>query len=135
MTSQQYVYKVSNVRRVVDGDTYWLDLDVGFRQTGLVNIRLSGYDCPERAKGSAHEREQAKYATGYADAWLLATPGVLWVRTEPDPDDFGRWLGEIWAEDEGGTKRLLGEYLRSLGLASIWPQRWRDEFDTGGVKG
>lgn len=74
---------------------------------------------------------QAKYATGYADAWLLGTPGTLWVRTEPDPDDFGRWLGEVWAEDEDGTKRLLGEYLRGLGLASVWPTRWRDEYEKG----
>lgn len=37
MTTQQYVYKVANVHRVVDGDTYWFYLDVGFRQTGLVN--------------------------------------------------------------------------------------------------
>ena len=129
MTTQQYVYRIANVRRVVDGDTYWFDLDAGFRTTVLVNIRLHGYDCPERARGSQHERDQAKYATGYADAWLLGTPGALWVRTEPDPDDFGRWLGEIWAEDGDGTKLLLGEYLRSLGLASVWPTRWHEEYD------
>lgn len=127
--TQDHVYRVSTVERVVDADTYWFHLDVGFRGTLLVNIRLHGYDCPERRKGSANERQQALYATGYADAWLLKPPGDLWVHTEPDPDSFGRWLGQVWAEKSNGDRTYLGEYLRSLGLASVWPQRWHDEFD------
>lgn len=114
--------------RVIDGDTYLLSLDIGFHATLAVNIRLYGWDCPEKTKGNAYERRQALYATGYADAWLLSPPGVLWVRTEPDPDDFGRWLGDIWAEQPDGTQAHLGDYLAGLKLASPWPIRWRDMY-------
>ena len=84
----EHVYRVKAVERVVDADTYWLHLDVGFRGTLLVNIRLNGYDCPERRQGSANEKQHALYATGYADAWLLRPPGDLLVHTEPDPDSL-----------------------------------------------
>jgi hypothetical protein len=32
MTERQYVYKITEVVKVVDGDSYWLRVDVGFRQ-------------------------------------------------------------------------------------------------------
>ena len=130
MTTQQYVYRIVKVVKVTDGDTYWFELDVGFRMTALVNIRLSGWDCPERTKGSLYERQQAKYATGYADAWLL-TAKTLWVQTQPDPDDFGRWLGIIWTEAADGTPSYLGNYLAGLQLATPWPTRWREVYDQG----
>jgi micrococcal nuclease len=138
MTTAPYVYRVANVVRVVDGDTYDLALDVGFRVLMTLRIRLLGYDCPESRKGSAFERGAASSAKAEAAAWfasvdLAPAGGVLWVRTEKDPDDFGRWLGEVWMEDDrGGRPTLLGNWLRSLSLASVWPKRWREEFDPGG---
>ena len=122
--------------RVTDGDTYWLTLDVGLRQTALANIRLAGYDCPETNGGSAAEKLAGRRAMVAAEHWLALQAGtpdaVTWCRTEKDPDSFGRWLGTIWAESAGGTVEHLGLYLAECGLASIWPTRWRDEFDNGG---
>jgi endonuclease YncB( thermonuclease family) len=123
MTDRQYVYRITEVVKVTDGDTYWLKVDVGFRMEALIHVRLAGYDCPERNKGSEHERTQAKLATDEARGWF--SYGDMWIRTEKDPDDFGRWLGEIWDEHFGS----LGEHLRKQGLASAWPTRWRDEFE------
>lgn len=120
----QYIYRVTEVVKVTDGDTYWFRLDVGFRGTLLVNIRLSGWDCPERHKGSAFERAQAAVATEAAQRYLEA-PGGLWVQTQPDPDDFGRWLGDVW--NESGTH--LGDYLAALELATPWPTRWHEVYD------
>lgn len=125
MTERTYLFPVSRVERIVDGDTYWLHLDVGFRQTQLTNIRLYGYDCPEVNSGSAFEKTQAKTATLLAYKFLINSNYALWVRTHKDPDNFGRWLGEVYAE----PLLYLGEVLRSSGLASNWPTRWREEFD------
>ena len=136
MTSRPYIYRITEVIKVTDGDTYWLRVDTGFRQTLLVNIRLLGYDCPERHRGSDFEKTEAVRATSIATDFLaptVPTPGAsLWVRTEKDPDDFGRWLGDVWLESDGDQwpERHLGAELRSHGLASIWPTRWHDEFDT-----
>lgn len=129
MTTLPYIYKVTDIVKVTDGDTYWLRLDVGFRQEILIDCRLSGYDCPERNSGSAFEKEQAVKATEVATDFLLRWPGDLWVRTEKDPDSFGRWLGEVWREDANGARTRLGDILRLRNLASIWPIRWREEFD------
>ena len=127
-----YVYKVLQVNRIVDGDTYWMTLDVGFRQQVLVNIRLNGYDCPELFSGSPFEREAGKRARDEAALWLARHAGLaqytLWVLTAKDPDNFGRWLGSVWAE-EGDRQDHLGVHLRGLQLASVWPTRWTTEFE------
>lgn len=138
MPSRPYLYRVAEVVKVTDGDTYWLRLDIGFRQTLLVNLRLLGYDCPERTRGSTREKMQAVRATDAARTFLSPDDpdATMWVRTEKDPDDFGRWLGDIWLESDGDRwpERHLGAELRSQELASIWPTRWRDEFDMPGGK-
>ena len=68
--TRPYIYRVTEVVKVTDGDTYWLRLDVGFRQTLLVNLRLLGYDCPERTRGSERERQLAKAATATAEQFF-----------------------------------------------------------------
>jgi endonuclease YncB( thermonuclease family) len=128
MTDRQYVYRITEVVKVTDGDTYWLKVDVGFRMEALINVRLLGFDCPERNKGSEFERARGKVATTLTWSWLSTREVTYWVRTEKDPDDFGRWLGEIWFED-GTTTVHLGDHLRNYRLASVWPTRWRDEFE------
>lgn len=134
MTTSPYVYQVTEVVKVTDGDTFWCRLDVGFRESILVDLRLSGYDCPERHKGSDREKAEAVRATSVTTEFLSpVVPDLaseLWVRTEKDPDVFGRWLGDPWREDATGAQRFLGVELRAAGLASVWPTRWRDEYDT-----
>lgn len=138
MTTKAYTFRVTGVERVTDGDTYWLRLDVGFRQSILVPIRLLGYDTPEMNSGSAFEKSMGQHAREVAWDWLedAADANVnphasLWVRTEKDPDNFGRWLGDLWLESDGDQwpERHLGAELREQGLASVWPVRWRTEFD------
>ena len=124
MPVSEYIYRIAEVVKVTDGDTYWLRVDVGFRALVLINVRLNGYDCPEAHRGSDFERAEAVRARDYADNFLTSDLG-LWVRTQKDPDSFGRWLGDIW--NQYGTG--LGEYLASYRLAAIWPTRWRDEYD------
>jgi endonuclease YncB( thermonuclease family) len=131
MVARPYVYPVTEVVKVSDGDTYWFRVDVGFRENLLINCRLNGYDCPEKRSGSYYEKQQAIVATKVATDFL--EEGVrlsdLWVETLPDPDDFGRWLGTVWRESETVVATTLGNLLRRAGLASLWPQRWHEEFD------
>jgi endonuclease YncB( thermonuclease family) len=128
MPTQQYIFRVAEVVRVTDGDTVHLRIAVGFHAEVMATVRLLGYDTPERNKGSVHEKAEARRAHAVTAEFLARTDGDLWIRTEKDPDVFGRWLGDIWLET-GDTKRHLGAELRAAGLASIWPRRWREEFD------
>jgi endonuclease YncB( thermonuclease family) len=130
MTTREYIYPVVEVVKVTDGDTFWLRLDVGFRGLLLIDCRLDGFDCPEVSRGTDFEKQQGGQATKVTAGFLTSAPGALWVRTEKDPDDFGRWLGEVWRETDDGTMTYLGDVLRDQGLASIWPTRWHDEFDS-----
>jgi endonuclease YncB( thermonuclease family) len=132
MTTKQYVYRVTEIVKVTDGDTYWLRVDCGFRQEILIDCRLDGWDCPESNRGSAYEKQRAHVATRVATDWLTAALAKgLWIHTEKDPDDFGRWLGELWTEtDDGGVADHLGLALASQRLASAWPTRWREVYDT-----
>lgn len=134
-TPQQYVYKVVEVAKVTDGDTYWLRLDVGFRQLLLINARLSGWDCPERFRGSTYEREMGSDALAFAGTWFRAAAGLdIWVQTYKDPDNFGRWLTDVWASNQGVNVSDLGEYLAERQLAVPWPKRWRDVHDQGSTE-
>lgn len=135
MTTAPYVYRIERVHRIVDGDTYDLTVDVGFHLYATVRVRLHGWDTPEMSKGSAHERAEAARARSVASMWfntsLLSGPAATWwVRTEKDPDAFGRWLGDVWVE-QGGRVQSLGRILEQNELATPWPTRWRDVHDHG----
>jgi endonuclease YncB( thermonuclease family) len=133
-----YDYRVSAVSRVVDGDTYDLVLrqpipfDFGFyikvNPEATVRVRLLGWDTPETRSGSAFERSCAATATALAMSWWAERRSVAWVHTEK-ADDFGRWLGRVWCDDDSE----LGEVLAGEGLATPWPTRWRDVYDKRGV--
>lgn len=140
---RQYVYRVVEILKITDGDTYWVYVDVGFRETKLIEVRLNGYDTPESAPRSekyvkrgldvmeaaarqAIERDRAAQAKALANAYLVSAlqRDDLWVKTYK-ADDFGRWLADVWTE---GTT-TLGEQLHSAGLASVWPTRWHEGFN------
>ena len=133
MRTQEYIFRIREVVRVTDGDTYWFQVDQGFRNTQLVEIRLMGFDTPEKNKGTAREKQKAQEAKELADTflWLGRPDTKYWVRTEKDPNGgFGRWLGDVWIERLDGSELHLGDWLRGHQLASVWPTRWRDEFDS-----
>ena len=130
-TTKQYVYKVVAVERFVDGDTFWLRVDVGFREWVLIDCRLDGYDTAETHMGSDTEKAVGRLAASFTEDWLTGhlASDTVWVQTEKDPDSFGRWLGTVWYEAADGTAGHLGVALRALGYASVWPTRWHEEYD------
>lgn len=129
-TTIPHVYPVTEVVKVTDGDTFWLRVDVGFRESLLAEIRLLGWDTPELRKGTPTERQMGKVASVFTGDWLLRPrdPGRMYVHTEPDPDDFGRWLGDVWFEPEDENEPIdhLGEALFHEGLDVAWPKRWHE---------
>lgn len=89
-----YEYKAT-VDRVVDGDTVWLDVDLGFRVRAKIEFRLYGINTPEtvgttRAAGLAAKAELLR---------LLAL-GPLRIVTYKDGrvDKYGRWLATLFVD-------------------------------------
>lgn len=127
---QLYVYRVIEIVKIVDGDTFDLVADPGFRLAYADRFRLFGWDTPEIRAGSEFERAEAQRARQAAAAWINADVEGLMVRTHK-ADSFGRWLAEVFRENEDWNTPAgsLGLHLQSLSLATAWPTRWREVFD------
>lgn len=82
------------LRRVVDGDTIDLDIDVGFYMRGMIRIRLLGVDAPE-VRGP--ERPIGQIVTQKVVEWF-ATGKRFTVQTTKT-GKYGRWLGVIWSDN------------------------------------
>lgn len=137
MAHRPWRFEVLGIEKITDGDTFWLVVDVGFRQTQLTQFRLNRYDTPEiwRPK-SDFEATEAKRARNFVIEWLNSYMGLsdseVWATTYKDPGSFGRWLADFEATDSTGfTISHLGDELRAQDLATVWPTRWREEFDNG----
>lgn len=107
VTGPAYVYKAV-LHRVVDGDTYELIVDLGFRVQARLMIRLRNYACPElrEPKGRA--------AAEYAQALLAGR--TLLVESYKDKQSFARWVADVWIHDDQGPI-WVGEQLVEAGLA------------------
>jgi len=138
MTELQHIREVKTAlpRRIVDGDTWWCYVDLGYRQLGYFEFRLHGWDTPEKQGPltTELERQVARSAAAVATAWwnaqIQAGDRRILIQSEKDPEKYGRWLGVLWAETASGQRFPLGEHLAILGLAvpsdGTAGTRWRD---------
>lgn len=92
------------VQRVIDGDTYDLAIDLGFKVLVQVPVRLYGWNCPE------HNAPGGPEATAAATAILTGQPLV--IESYKSRQTFARWLATIWVGDLD-----LGELLHAAGHA------------------
>lgn len=83
-----YQYKAKLVR-VVDGDTIWLDVDLGFKVRIVMDFRLAGINAPEMSGVDAAKGIAAKEFL----TMLLADKEI--VVTSTKTEKFGRWLGVV----------------------------------------
>ena len=100
------------VRKVYDGDTVTVDIDLGF-DVVLKNqkIRLVRINAPEVRGKERSEGLKSRDA-------LRAKIGNRWIKIKTQKDKkckYGRWLGEIWLEE-----LCVNDWLISEGLAKIY---------------
>ena len=100
------------VRKVYDGDTVTVDIDLGFDVVlKAQKIRLTRIDAPE-VRGS--ERAEGLKSR---DA-LREKIGNKWIRIKTQKDKkgkYGRWLGELWLGEE-----CVNDWLLTEGLARVY---------------
>lgn len=97
----------AKVVRWVDGDSVWLDVDLGFRARLVTDFRLYGVDTPERGQPGWGE------ATAFVNAGAPAGSPVE-IQSYKDPDKYGRWLAEVFVPD---AHLSLNAQLLDAGLA------------------
>jgi micrococcal nuclease len=87
----------AKVVRVIDGDTFELRVDLGFRVEARLLIRVRGLDTPELPTPEGlHAKVRATN--------ILTTPvdGVLptiTIRSYKDAQSFARWVADVWVND------------------------------------
>jgi len=111
--------------RAIDGDTIEGLLDLGFRVSWRVRLRLYGIDTPEMNDPDAVLRQKAMEARDYVIQALGNKSTTVLVRTYKDQGDkYGRWLGVVWYTEPfttGFTWKDLNLELVTKGLAHKWP--------------
>lgn len=103
-----YTYK-AKITEVYDGDTVTALVDLGFRISFEIKIRLLGIDTPE-IRGT--ERPEGLIARDRLRELVLGKEVIL--KTERDRQEkFGRWLGELFFpdDDQSVNQKLLQEGL------------------------
>jgi micrococcal nuclease len=103
------------VRHVVDGDTLDLLVDVGFNVYPYEVIRLRGIDAPEKNREATKVAGVA--AMVYLESLLPIGTKVLLI-TRPDPDSFGRYIGDVIRVSD---KMQINEQMIASGHAERRP--------------
>lgn len=98
-----YEYSAT-LKRVVDGDTVWLRVDLGFRVFTETVFRLDGINSPELASHDQVQRDAAKAAKEFLNSKLENVP--LTVKSL-GPDKYGRWLASIYLSDGTSINKLM----------------------------
>ena len=113
------------IRRVVDGDTIDVDIDLGFG-VWLSNqrVRLYGIDTPEIRTSDPVEKYYGMLASEFVEERLIVgNRYVLRSRQFKKVDSFGRILGDIVASDG----RTIIDHLIESHHAVVWNSSNRDE--------
>ena len=116
-----YNFRVTEINRVVDGDTIDVTIDLGFDLFKKERVRVAGVDTPEKRTRDLEEKELGYDATNWLKEKLEgAVDGDddLVIRTElvGGVGKYGRLLGWLYI----GTDELsLNEMMITEGYA--WP--------------
>ena len=100
-----YEYKVTEIAKVVDGDTVDLVLDLGFGLYKKERVRVAGIDTPESRTRDKVEKKYGLEAKVYLEG-MLSNAESLTVKTEKD-GKYGRMLGWLWDGDLNINQKML----------------------------
>ena len=107
-----YEYKISNVVKIIDGDSLKVDLDLGFKiQLSNATLRLHGIDTPEsRQRRRLEERKLGIKAKEFLVNILEGNKDNL-IMKATKRGKFGRILAEIFIDstDNPSVNQLLIE--------------------------
>ena len=108
-----YEYKAT-IRRVVDGDTVDVTLDLGFNIMYNSRIRLLGIDTPESRTRDLEEKKRGVAAKDRVKELCPVGSTVTIKTTKDGRGKFGRILGEIFVE---GVVQSINQLLVEEGHA------------------
>lgn len=118
-----YHFRVLAVDKVVDGDTIYLLVDLGFNVHKREKFRLLDIDTPEIYSGTEEEKARGQEAKQYLIDWLKAAEEdkhELYVYSVKQ-GKYGRYLAYLYSETpEGEDTRIYNEDVVAAGLAEVY---------------
>lgn len=99
-----YHYK-AKVEKVVDGDTFDVVIDLGFKMTTNQRIRMSGINTPEtyNVKKDSEEYLKGMASKQFMEQRLAANNYEIELVTEKTTEKYGRYLGTVTLADSAVT--------------------------------
>ena len=100
----EFIYRITAVEKVVDGDTIDAVIDLGFDVRLSNRIRLLGIDTPESRTRDLEEKFYGKLSSAALKSWVhwavVSDRDDIEIQLRcPEEDSrgkFGRILGELW---------------------------------------
>ena len=107
----------AEVKKIIDGDTLDVLIDLGFKIFKHDRIRLFGVNTPEIRTSNVEEKKMGLAAKEFVNQWLITVGNKVIIETIIDKGEkYGRILARVWNE-EG---KCLNEDLIKSGLGKIY---------------
>ena len=104
----------AEVKKVVDGDTFDIVIDLGFDTLKKGRVRLYGVNTPESRTSNVEEKQKGLAAKEFTDQWLTRANHKVKIETILDKNEkYGRVLAKVW--DASGN--CLNTDIVTAGLA------------------
>jgi endonuclease YncB( thermonuclease family) len=104
-----YKYEIVNVRRVVDGDTLDVTVDLGFSIFHNITIRLLGINAPETRTRDLEEKAKGLEAKDFLRIFMDDNKDSSMMLESSELDSFGRSLGIVYVDGENISDLMLRE--------------------------
>ena len=108
-----YEYKCKEIKKVVDGDTVDVVLDLGFNILHSVRVRMAGIDTPESRTRDLDEKARGKLAKAFLKNWLSQEneKKKIVIKTfKKSKGKFDRVIAEIWVDDVNVNEDMIECY-------------------------
>jgi micrococcal nuclease len=118
-----YQYKISNILRVIDGDTVEATLDLGFNIHLKQTIRLTNIDAPSIRTLDEEVKKYGLRAKEKLEEYLKTGDRLIVATQNPNrTEKFGRVLGELYVD---GNSLTASEYLFANQYAWVYDEKNR----------
>lgn len=99
-----YQYFVREVKKVVDGDTIDVVIDLGFSILFESRVRLAGIDTPESRTADKKEKALGLESKKFLESKIKAAKNIV-IKTEKldSSEKYGRILGWLYLDGDGNS--------------------------------
>lgn len=117
--SHLYTYR-ARLARVIDGDTFDFEVDLGFHISNQIRVRLADVDT-EEIYGVEKESDQYKRGQkqkGFSKDQLEAADDIILKTYKDGTGKYGRYLAEVIVDGEDLKELLVEEFGERVLLES-----------------